>query len=466
MGPDRILIVEDDEGLRLITNIQLVREGYEVASVATAEEATSLLDQASYQLVIADLNLPGISGLELLKAIRLDHPETTVIVMTAYATVQTAVDAMKSGAYDYVTKPINAYDLKMLVKRSLDHQKLQQEVQALRSTLDRKLGFDEIVGASGVLLETLDVAARVAGTDATVLILGETGTGKELVARAIHSRSSRRSRPFVTINCGAIPGELLESELFGYVKGAFTGAIAHKKGKIEAADGGTVFLDEIGEMPLEHQAHILRLIQERELEKIGASTPTKVDVRIIAATHRNLASMVKEAAFREDLYYRLLVVPIRVPPLRERPGDVEKLAQHFFVKFRAKHSRLDLTMRLEVLRYLCEYSWPGNVRELENAIERMVLLARGNEIAMSDLPDFLVPSSKAADVPAIVLQEPGMVSLQEFEKQVILQALRQCGGNQTITARLLGISRRTLAYRLEKYGIQGETLKAFRHGAA
>jgi two-component system NtrC family response regulator len=316
MKPDRILIVEDDEGLRHVTQIQLVREGYEVASAACAEEAIALLDQASYQLVIADLNLPGASGLELLKIIRLEHPETTVIVMTAYATVQTAVDAMKSGAYDYVTKPINAYDLKMLVKRSLDHQKLLQEVQALRSTLDRKSGFEEIIGSSPVLLETLDVAARIAGTDATVLISGETGTGKEMVAKAIHSRSSRRDRAFVTINCGAIPRELLESELFGYVKGAFTGALAHKKGKVEAADGGTIFLDEIGEMPLELQVHILRLIQERELEKIGASAPIKVDVRIIAATHRDLANMAKEGTFRDDLYYRLLVVPIRMPSLR------------------------------------------------------------------------------------------------------------------------------------------------------
>jgi two-component system NtrC family response regulator len=466
MTPDRILIVEDDEALRRVSHIQLVREGYDVSSAGTAEEAVSLLDQTSYHLVIADLNLPGLSGLELLKVVRLDHPETTVIVMTAYATVQTAVEAMKSGAYDYVTKPINAYDLKMLVKRSLDHQKLLQEVQALRSTLDRKQGFEEIIGSSAILLETLDVAARVAATDATVLISGETGTGKELVARAIHSRSGRRSRPFVTINCGAIPRELLESELFGYVKGAFTGAIAHKKGKIEAADGGTVFLDEIGEMPLELQVHILRLIQERELEKIGASTPTKVDVRIIAATHRNLANMAKEGTFRDDLYYRLLVVPIRMPPLRERHGDVEKLAQHFFVKFRAKHGRLDLTMKVDVLHYLCEYPWPGNVRELENAMERMVLLARGNEVTITDLPDFLLPPAQIPESPTVAVAEPGIVTLQDFEKQVILQALRECGGNQTITARRLGISRRTLAYRLEKYGIQGETLKALRHGAA
>src|SRR5215471_5485616 len=465
MTPDRILIVEDDDGLRQATHMQLVREGYEVTSAGSAEEAISILDKTPHPLVVADLNLPGLSGLELLKTIRLEHPETAVIVMTAYGTIKTAVDAMKAGAYDYVTKPMHPYELKALVKRSLDHQRLQQEVQALRSTLDRKFGFEEIVGSSPVLLETLDVAARIASTDATVLISVETGTGKEMVARAIHSRSSRRDRPFMTINCGAIPRELLESELFGHVKGAFTGAVTHKKGKVESAEGGTVFLDEIGEMPLDLQVRILRLIQERELEKIGATTPIKVDVRIIAATHRNLSTMTKEGAFREDLYYRLLVVPIRVPPLRERNGDVERLSQHFFAKFRAKHGRLDLTMRGEVLEHLCAYSWPGNVRELENAVERMVLLARTPELTSQDLPDFLVPNEPVPENPAIPVLQRGL-SLEAFEKQVILEALKQFGGNQTTTARHLGISRRTLAYRLEKYGVLGETLKALRHGAA
>ena len=467
MKPDRILIVEDDEGLRKATHVQLEREGYEVVSVGTSEDAIAQLDQTSYQLVVTDLNLPGLSGLELLKVVRLEHPETMVVVMTAYATIQTAVESMKSGAYDYVTKPFNSFDLKMVVQRSLDHQRLLQEVQALRSTLDRKHGFEEIIGASPVLMEALDVAARIAATDVTVLISGETGTGKELVAHAIHSRSSRRSRPFVTVNCGAIPRELLESELFGYVKGAFTGAVSHKKGKIEAADGGTVFLDEIGEMPLELQVHILRLIQEREVEKIGASTPTKVDVRIIAATHRDLAAMAKAGTFRDDLYYRLLVVPIRMPSLRERSGDIEKLTQYFFSKFRAKHNRLELTIQPEVLQTLCDHSWPGNVRELENALERMVLLTKGNELKMSDLPDsVLQPSKPVTEIPPPATPDHRVGSLQSYEKQLILQALKQCGGNQTTTARQLGISRRTLAYRLEKYGVEPETLKAMKQGAA
>jgi|SRR5689334_1424492 two-component system, NtrC family, response regulator len=471
MTRNRILIVEDDDGLRQVIDTQLARDGHDVTSVGTAEEAIAVLDKSPQELVITDLNLPGLSGLELLKTIRLEHHETTAIVMTAYGTIQTAVDAMKQGAYDYVTKPVHPYELKTLVKRSLDHQRLQREVQALRSTLDRKFGFDDIIGSSPVLLEALDMAARIAVTDATVLISGETGTGKEMVARAIHSRSARGDRPFMTINCGAIPRELLESELFGYVKGAFTGALTHKKGKVEMADGGTVFLDEIGEMPLDLQVRILRLIQERELEKIGATNPTKVDVRIIAATHRDLAAMSKQGTFREDLYYRLLVVPIKVPPLRDRTGDVIELAQHFFARFRAKYSRGDLAISSEVLQCLAEYKWPGNVRELENVVERMVLLARTSELMTADLPDVLMPRATLAE-PVATLEgsmlpaEPSGVSLEAVEKYYIIQALKRCGGNQAATARFLGISRRTLAYRLEKYGVQGEALKAFKHGAA
>src|SRR6478672_10802426 len=279
--------------------------------------------------------------------------------MTAFGTVQTAVEAMKAGAYDYLTKPIHPYELKSLVKRSLEHHRLLEEVQVLRSCLDEKFGFEAIIGSSPALLRALDVAARVSSTDATILIYGETGTGKELVAKAIHLRSARRDRPFMTINCGAIPRELLESELFGHVKGSFTGALTHKKGKVEMADGGTVLLDEIGEMPLELQVRILRLIQEREIEKVGATAPTKVDVRLIAATHRDLAAMVKQGSFREDLYYRLLVVPIRLPALRERAEDIEELVQHFFHKHREKHGRTELTLRSEVVQHCLEYTWPG-----------------------------------------------------------------------------------------------------------
>ena len=464
MNKDRVLIVEDDEGLLQVTQVQLEREGYETSAALSAELAVPILEKSLQQLVITDLHLPGMSGLDLLKRIRMEYPETAVIIMTAFGTVQTAVEAMRAGAYDYVVKPIHPYELKSIVKRSLDHHRLLREVQVLRSALDRKYGFEEIVGSSGALLATLDIASRIASTDATVLITGETGTGKELVAKAIHLRSNRRERPFTTINCGAIPRELLESELFGHVKGAFTGALTHKKGKVEMADGGTVFLDEIGEMPLDLQVRILRLIQEREIDKIGASAATKVDVRIIAATHRNLATMVKQGVFREDLYYRLLVVPIKIPPLRERHGDIEELVQHFFVRARVKHGQPDLTMKPEIMRYFLEYSWPGNVRELENAVERMILLAKGPQLTVDDLPEFLHPGNRETEEAAFPLPTSGM-TLAAIEKKVILQVLKQCGGNQTHAARSLGMSRRILAYRLGKYGVQIDKLKSFKHSA-
>lgn len=464
MARERILIVEDDEGLRQVTHLQLERQGYEMSSAGSAEAALEILEKSPQHLVLTDLNLPGMPGLDLLKRVRAEHPATTVIVVTAFGTVQSAVEAMKAGAYDYITKPVHPYELKALVKRSLDHHRLLEEVQELRSALDRKYGFEEIIGSSPALLDALDVAARLAASDATVLVYGETGTGKELVAKAIHQRSNRREGPFMTINCGAIPRELLESELFGHVKGSFTGAVTHKKGKVEMLDGGTLLLDEIGEMPLDLQVRILRLIQEREIEKIGATTPTKVDVRIIAATHRDLAAMVKQGSFREDLYYRLLVVPIKLPALRDRTGDIEELVNHFFRKSRVKHNRAELTMRQEVLQCCSEYSWPGNVRELENAVERMVLLSRGNEVTAADLPESVRPHVPAS-APAVLLPEHG-VSLEEVEKQMILQALKKCGGNQTQAARYLSMSRRTLAYRLEKYGMHGDALKALRQGAA
>jgi two-component system, NtrC family, response regulator len=465
MNPGRVLVIEDDDNLRQVIQIQLEREGYDTRSAPSAEEAIPILEKSPHHLVLTDLNLPGISGIDLLKRVRIDYPETAVIVMTAFGTVQTAVEAMKAGAYDYITKPIHPYELAALVKRSIEHYQLLEEVQVLRSCLDRKYGFQEILGSSPALLQSLDVAARVASTDATVLIYGETGTGKELVAKAIHMRSNRREHPFMTINCGAIPRELLESELFGHVKGSFTGALTHKKGRIEMADRGTVLLDEIGEMPLELQVRILRLIQEREIEKVGATVPTKVDVRIIAATHRDLDAMVKEGTFREDLYYRLLVVPITLPPLRAREGDVPELVQQFFLKLRAKHNRPDLVLPPEIISCFAQYDWPGNVRQLENAVERLVLLAKGNEISPDDLPNFLRPAAPQPNKPFMTLPD-GEMDLEALEKQLILQVMEKCRGNQTQAARYLNMSRRALGYRLEKYGLQRDALKSMRRGGS
>jgi len=464
MAAEKILIVEDDETLRNVMQLQLKKLGYEAASAPNVERAMDVLQRFPQDLIITDLNLPGISGIELLKRIRSEYVGSAVIVMTAYGTIQSAVEAMRYGAYDYITKPIEPYDLKALVSRALDHHRLIEEVHVLRSCLDQKYGFENIIGSSGALMRALDVAARVAPTDATVLIRGETGTGKELVAKAIHFQSARRARPFVTINCAAIPRELLESELFGYMKGAFTGAMTHKKGKAEIADGGTMLLDEIGEMPLELQVRVLRLIQEREIEKIGARIPTKVDVRIIAATHRNLEAMVKAGVFREDLYYRLLVVPIELPSLRERQSDIPDLVWHFLEKAKRKHNRNELTLESDLLPIFSNYSWPGNVRQLENTIERMVLLSGGHEITRNDLPDFLQGEHPSGLVPQVALPEGG-VNLDAIEKDLIVRALEKFGGNQTRAAHFLNMSRRTLAYRLEKYDIQTKGLKAHKYGA-
>src|SRR5439155_8148605 len=422
MPADKILIVEDDDTLRNVMQLQLKKLGYEAAAAPNAEQAIDILQKSPQNLIITDLNLPGISGLELLKRVRSGYPGTAAIVMTAYGTIQSAVEAMRSGAYDYITKPVEPYDLRALVSRALDHHRLIEEVQVLRSCLDQKYGFENIIGSSGSLMHALDIAARVAPTDATVLILGETGTGKELVGKAMHFHGARRDRPFVTINCAAIPRELLESELFGYMKGAFTGALTHKRGKAEIADGGTMLLDEVGEMPLELQVRVLRLIQDREIEKIGALVTTKVDVRIIAATHRNLDAMVKEGAFREDLYYRLLVVPIELPPLRERQTDIPDLVWHFLEKAKRKHNRSELILRSDLLPYFSNYPWPGNVRQLENTIERMVLLSGGPEITRNDLPDFLKGERPSVLTSQVDLPDEG-INLDTLEKDLIVRAL-------------------------------------------
>jgi DNA-binding NtrC family response regulator len=453
MSRSRILVVDDDESLRWITQLQLEEAGYAVSSAQDAERALSMIEEESPSLVITDLRMPGLSGLDLLRGIRAEHPETFVVVITAFGTVQNAVEAMKSGAYDYITKPIDHEELLLVVNRALEHQKLVEEVRTLRTTLDAKYGFESIIGRSQALLRLLEISARVAARDSTVLIRGETGTGKELLARAIHFNSRRKQQPFVTINCGAIPKDLLESELFGHTKGSFTGATAPKMGKVEAADGGTLFLDEIGEMPVELQVKLLRLIQNGEIEKVGATAPTKVDVRIIAATHRNLQALIEDGAFREDLYYRLAVIPLELPPLRDRSEDVPELVEHLFLKARQKHELPRLKLPAALIPYFCAYRWPGNVRELENVVERLVVLAVGDEITFSDLPDFLRCQAPGQEAIQFDLPPQG-ISLEGVERELLLRALQKFDWNQTQAARYLDISRRTLIYRMEKHDLR------------
>jgi two-component system NtrC family response regulator len=399
--------------------------------------------------------MPGISGVELLKHIRSEYPDTVVALLTAFGTVETAVEARKLGVYDYITKPVNPNSLRIVVARALEHLSLREEVQTLRRALDQRPGFQNIVGGSDALAYALDMAARASQSDVTVLVHGETGTGKELLARGIHCSSPRKSKPFVTISCGAIPKDLLESELFGQVKGAFTGSATHKMGKFESAEGGTVLLDEIGELPLELQVKVLRLIQEHEIENAGDTVRIPLNVRIIAATHRNLLGMVAVGGFKENLYYRLNVVPIELQPLRERGEDIPELVEHFFKIARGKQGRPNLKLSIALLPHFSAYRWPGNIRELENVIERLVMLATGDEITFEDLPAVLRRHRPALGTLHVELPAYG-ISLEAVEKELIAQALSRFHGNQTQASRYLDLSRKALIYRIEKYGLRGE----------
>ena len=450
-----ILVVDDDESLRRVTQVQLQQAGFAVEAASSGNQALEILEGKPVDLVLTDMKMPGMSGLELLRAVQQSQPETLVILMTAYGTIETAVEAVKAGAYDYITKPVNKEELLILLDRALGHRALREEVSQLRTSLDEKFGFEAIIGRSSALMNLLDLASRAARSEATVLIRGETGTGKELLAKAIHFNSSRSGGPFVAINCGAIPKDLLESELFGHVKGSFTGAVTHKKGKAEMADGGTLFLDEIGDLPTDVQVKVLRLIQSGGIEKVGATESIEVNVRIVAATHRDLEKMIERDQFREDLYYRLAVIPLELPPLRERREDIPELLRHFFAKSREKHGRPDLQFPEALERYFSAHHWPGNVRELENVVERLVVLARGDKVEFEDLPSSLRRESLPA---AELLDElpPEGVSLDEFERNLILKALVKANWNQTQAARYLDLTRKTLIYRMEKYGISRE----------
>ncbi len=458
----KILAIDDDPPSLDLVLSALEQDGVDLLGASDPEEGLSIYRREHPELVLVDLMMPKMSGIEVLKEIV--RPEagvhqselpTLVIMLTAFGTVETAVEAMKAGAYDYLTKPVQVAELRLVVERALENLRLRAEIWRLRRTLDARYGFESILGRSKRLLSVLDMAGRAAQTASTVLINGETGTGKELVARAIHFNSPRKKQPFFTINCGAIPKDLLESELFGHVRGSFTGAVMHKTGKVEAADGGTLFLDEIGDMPLELQVKLLRLVQQGEIEKVGSTTPMKVDVRIIAATHRNLQAMIEDQTFREDLYYRLAVIPLELPPLRERPEDIPELVRLFFDRAREKYGRPNLRLPEELMPRFTEYRWPGNVRELENVVERLVVLADGELVRFSDLPDSLRGDPERKNTLNLNLPPEG-ISLEGIEKELILMALKKCDWNQSRAAQYLDLSRKTLIYRMEKFGLRRE----------
>ncbi len=451
MSSNRILVVDDDSSLRSIMKMQLEEAGYQVSLASDGAEAYDLLREIRPQLVITDLKMPT-SGLELLRLVSAEEVPPTLIIITAFGTVETAVQAMKMGAYDYVTKPLDFEALVLVVHRAMERQSLLEEVRQLRSALDQRYGFESIIGRAKNFLRVLDQAARVAQHDTTVLIHGETGTGKELLARAIHHNSRRKNKPFVTINCGAIPRDLVEAELFGYVRGAFTGAYTSRPGRIEQADEGTLFLDEIGELPLEAQVKLLRVLQQGEISKIGATETTRVNVRVLAATHRNLSAMIEDDTFREDLYYRLAVVPLYLPPLRERKEDIPELVEYLFQKAKDRHGISDAQLTSSIMPHLVAYRWPGNVRELENVLERLLVLSSHKSIGEDDLPEEILRVRPEASSFWLDLPDDG-ISLESVERELILRALERFKGNQTHAAKYLDISRRTLIYRMEKYGL-------------
>jgi DNA-binding NtrC family response regulator len=452
MRPDKasILIVEDEAKMRRLLELQLAEEGFHSRTAASAEIGLERLNQEQFDLVVTDFKLPGMSGLEFLQAVKRIDAHLPVVIMTAYGTVESAVDAMKAGASDYVLKPFSLAELVLVIRKELDTRRLREENRTLREQLGERYEYKNIVARSEKMQAVLSLIERVAPTNATVLLGGESGVGKDLIARAIHEHSHRSSGPFIKINSTAIPENLLESELFGYEKGAFTGASSTKPGKFELADKGTLFLDEIGDVPSATQVKLLRVLQEREFERLGGTKTLKVDVRLVAATNRDLRAALEEGTFREDLYYRLNVVAIDIPPLRDHREDVPGLAHFFLEKFARESGTPVQGLTPEAMKRLMDFHWPGNVRELENVIQRSVTLSRGS---MLDAPDIHLdrPSPRAAAETAHVLPE-GM-TLDQWEEEAIREALRRADGNKSQAARTLGLSRNALRYRLSKIGV-------------
>ena len=448
MADPTLLVADDDPGLRESLERTLTREGYRVVAASDGRAALERLQGGGIDLVLTDLKMPGLSGIELLHAVKAIAPDVDVVLLTAFGTIEEAVKAMKDGAYDFLTKPVQRAQLARVIRSALERRELIQQNRALQQRLEALLGHGAIIGASPAFRRMMTLIEQVADSSATVLIQGESGTGKEGAARLIHQRSSRRAGPFVAVNCAALPETLLESELFGYEKGAFTGAAGRKEGRFELADGGTLFLDEVADLSLVTQPKILRVLQEGDFERLGGTRTVRVDVRIVAATNQDLAQMVRERRFREDLFYRLNVITVHVPPLRERREDVRMLAEHFLRIYAAKNNRRLEGLTDDALRRLEGYSWPGNVRELENVVERAVVLARGSLIDVGDLPEEI---AGATPLPEGVLSVRIGTPLAEVEKRLLEATLRATRNNKTLTARLLGIDVRTVSRKLERW---------------
>ncbi len=449
----KILIVDDDPRMRKSLANLLHREGYVITEAPGGKEAADHLGSDVFDLVIADLKMEPLSGLDLLRLVKQMSPDVEVILITAFGTIEVAVEAMRLGAFDFITKPFQVEEILLRVRNALEKHRLKEEVNQLRTEVKTAFGFEGIVGVSEEMRQVLTILPRVAQIDSTVLVTGESGTGKELIARAIHAASRRPHGPFVSVSCAALPENLLESELFGHVKGAFTGAIAARKGLLEEARGGTFFLDEIGEAPLPVQAKLLRVLEDRSIRRLGDNRSIQVDVRMVAATNRDLQSAMREKLFREDLFYRLNVVPIHVPPLRERGGDIPPLVAHFIEKYHGKIKKQVSGVSPQAMTLLMAYRWPGNVRELENVIQRMMVVAKGDTLDVQDFPPEIsgkeAPHEKPKDMKGITRESAGLA-----EKNLILDSLAKSGGNVTQAARSLGISRVTLQKKMKMYNLR------------
>ena len=465
----RILIVDDEASMREFLEILLYKEGYSCSSVPSAESAFEELKENEYDLVLTDLKMPKASGIDVLMFVKENWPKTQVVVMTAFSTTETAIEAMRLGAYDYISKPFKVDSIKVILSKALERRELTLEVNRLKGELQQRYAFHNIIGNSSEIRQVFDMIKRVSHSRTSVLIAGESGTGKELVAKAIHYNSNRKDGPFIVVNCGAIPENLMESEFFGHEKGAFTGAIAPKKGLFEVADGGTIFLDEIAELSLTLQVKLLRVLQERRIKSVGSTDEFDVDVRVVAATNKSLEDEVKQGNFREDLYYRLNVIQIRLPALRERRSDIPLIAEHFVAKYSAEIGRTIQGFTRDAMSAVNKYGFPGNVRELENVIERAVTFETSNRITMDSLPHHIAdtkPSDNEDPFGLFEMGEDGIdleSTLEKVEKRLILDALRMAKGVRTEAAKLLHISFRSIRYKLDKYSISDKELDEFRN---
>ena len=463
MLEDRILVADDEQSMREFLDIMLKKEGYKVSLASNGEEVLKLIDKDLFDLILLDIRMPRLDGIGVLKKIKTASPETIVIMITAYASADTAIKAMKEGAYDYITKPFKVDEIKLIIKNALEKKNLQKENLLLKQVVRDRYRFGSIIGQSSKMLALYDLLEKIAPTKTNILITGESGTGKELAAKAVHYNSSRKDKPFVTLNCGAIPESLIESELFGHMKGAFTDAITTKKGLFEMADEGTIFLDEISELPLLMQVKLLRVLQDKEFKRVGGTDDIRVDVRIISATNKDLEETVKEKRFREDLFYRLNVIQVKMPPLRDRKEDIPILTAHFLKKFSEELNKNILKVSPEALTMLLNYEYPGNVRELQNIIERAVALGNGNELTPQHLSSYLdeqIQGKRSAidlDIPPDGIDLEKVI--EEIERALLLKALGRTKGIKKKAAELLRINFRSMRYRLEKYGLDHDGIE-------